>query len=70
MIDELAPTPSPAEQRIAFPSLSDEQLTSLTQWGDVRDVAAGDVLFSEGDRGVGFFVVLEGSVEILEHSSG
>ena len=33
-------------------------------------MAPGDVLFQEGDRGFSFFVVLEGTVEIVEESRG
>jgi len=36
----------------------------------VRPIAAGDVLFQEGDRGFSFYVVLDGAVEIVEQSRG
>ncbi|HEX3704775.1 MAG TPA: FAD-dependent oxidoreductase [Vicinamibacterales bacterium] len=36
----------------------------------MRPIAAGDVLFEEGDRGFSFYVVLEGAVEIVEQSRG
>jgi CRP-like cAMP-binding protein len=36
----------------------------------VLPIAPGDVLFQEGDRGLSFYVVLEGAVEIVEQSRG
>ncbi len=36
----------------------------------MRRVAAGDVLFKEGDRDFSFYVVLSGAIEIVEHSHG
>jgi thioredoxin reductase (NADPH) len=38
--------------------------------GRLRAVETGDVLFAEGDRGFSFYVVLDGTVEIVEHSRG
>ena len=55
---------------VAFPTLSAKDLAALTARGQPREVGAGDVLFAEGDREFSFFVVLEGSIEIVEHSRG
>jgi thioredoxin reductase (NADPH) len=52
----------------AFPTLGPKDLAALTARGHPRDVQAGEVLFSEGDRDFGVFVVLEGGVEIVDHS--
>jgi thioredoxin reductase (NADPH) len=60
----------PSEQETAFPQLTDAQIDLLRPGGRVRDVKAGDVLFAEGDRGFSFYVVLDGAVEIIEHSRG
>src|SRR5258705_115320 len=60
----------PSEHDIAFPRLSRAQIDALRRWGQVRSIAPGDVLFKEGDRRFSFFVVLEGSVEIVEQSRG
>src|SRR4029453_2998293 len=60
----------PSEHDVAFPRLSRAQIDALRRWGHVRPIAPGDVLFQEGDRGVSFYVVLEGAVEIVEHSRG
>jgi thioredoxin reductase (NADPH) len=58
------------EYDIAFPTLSDHDLAALTARGHPRQVRAGEVLFAEGDRNRPFFVVLEGSIEIVGHSKG
>ncbi|HEX3583247.1 MAG TPA: cyclic nucleotide-binding domain-containing protein [Thermoanaerobaculia bacterium] len=34
---------------------------------DLRDYAAGDVIFTEGDAGDSMYAVLEGDVEITKH---
>ena len=56
------------EHDIAFPVLSDRQLEQLAARGRERRVRAGEILFREGDRDFGFFVVLEGAVEIVAHT--
>jgi thioredoxin reductase (NADPH) len=58
------------EREIAFPRLTVSQIDALRPWGRVRPVDSGEVLFAEGDRGFSFFVVLDGAVEIVEHSRG
>lgn len=58
------------DQELAFPRLSARQIADLRSRGTVRDVSVGDVLFADGDRDFGFFVVLSGAVEIVELSSG
>ena len=58
------------EHDIAFPTLSDHDLAALTARGHPRQVRAGEVLFAEGDRNRSFFVVLEGSIQIVGHSKG
>jgi thioredoxin reductase (NADPH) len=60
----------PSERDTAFPQLTDAQVDRLRPGGRVRDVKAGDVLLAEGDRGFSFYVVLDGVVEIIEHSRG
>ena len=58
------------DREIAFPRLTASQIDTLRPWGRVRPVDGGEVLFAEGDRGFSFFVVLDGAVEIVEHSRG
>ncbi|HEX7337253.1 MAG TPA: FAD-dependent oxidoreductase [Gemmatimonadales bacterium] len=58
------------EQDIAFPTLNEPNLAALAARGHLREVRAGEVLFAEGDRNRSFFVVLEGSIEIVGHTRG
>jgi thioredoxin reductase (NADPH) len=59
-----------ADTELAFPVLTPAQIDSLRGSGHLRSVTAGEVLFQEGDRGFCFYVVIAGSVEIVETSSG
>jgi thioredoxin reductase (NADPH) len=65
-----ATSPSDPYARTAetFPRLTDEQVARVAAFGAVEDVAAGTVLFEIDDRGVDFFLVLEGFIEIYEPS--
>jgi thioredoxin reductase (NADPH) len=56
----------PPDRNGAFPRLTEAQRDRLREIGTVRDVAAGDILFREGDPGYDFFVVEEGSVTIVD----
>ncbi len=49
-----------------FPRLTDEQVRRVASFGTVEDLPAGTVLFERDDRGVDFFLVLAGHVEIYE----
>lgn len=57
-----------AREREVFPILSDAQIERIMVFGVVEDLPRGHVLFEHGDRGPDFFVVLQGSIEIHEHS--
>src|SRR5262249_44612463 len=50
------------------PVLTSEQLRRLEVFGSKERVAVGTVLFDEGDRGIDFFVVLAGAIEICHRS--
>jgi thioredoxin reductase (NADPH) len=50
----------------AFPRLSDAQIVALDAQGQRRPIQPGEVLFAEGDRDFGFFVVLAGRVASVE----
>jgi thioredoxin reductase (NADPH) len=52
----------------AFPTLLPEQVDALGPWGTVRSAAAGEYLWRAGQRGYGLFVVLSGSIEIIDPS--
>lgn len=54
-----------SEEAAAFPTLSHAQIAALARVGEERAVKTGDILFAAGDRDPCFFVVLEGSVEIV-----
>jgi thioredoxin reductase (NADPH) len=58
------------DKDIAFPALRPQDLAALELRGEVGEVHDGEVLFAEGDTNVDFFVVLEGEIEIAEHSRG
>jgi thioredoxin reductase (NADPH) len=60
----------PTEEEIAFPILNDSDLAIFRRRGHPRTVRAGDTLFSEGDRNFCFYIVVEGAIAIVEHSSG
>jgi thioredoxin reductase (NADPH) len=53
-----------------FPTLTDEQLERAAEFGVVEALPKGTVLFDRGDRGIDFFIVLEGRIEIYEHTTG
>jgi thioredoxin reductase (NADPH) len=55
-----------SDEDIAFPLLTDAQIDALRPRGRVRPVEAGEMLWKEGDRGFGFFVVLRGEMEIID----
>ena len=50
----------------AFPVLTAEQINRLRPLSKVREVKAGDILFEPGDSDIPFFVVLSGSMEIVQ----
>jgi len=60
-----APTAAPPTLR-----LTEEQIGLLRREGEVRQVAAGDVLFREGDYSHDFVVILAGRVMIVDHQAG
>ncbi|MDQ1432656.1 MAG: thioredoxin reductase [Actinomycetota bacterium] len=49
----------------AATTLGDAELAELAPYGEERDVAAGDVLFSPADDAYDFWVVVRGEVEIV-----
>ena len=48
------------------PVLDAAQLGVLRGYGSERDVAAGDVLFADGDQTYDLIVLLEGTADIIE----
>jgi CRP-like cAMP-binding protein len=63
-----ADLPETPDTQGAFPRLSDAQLALLEQCGGRRrPVRRGEALFREGDDGYDFFVVLAGTVAVVEN---
>jgi thioredoxin reductase (NADPH) len=50
----------------AFPTLTAEQIDRIRAVSKVRKVKVGDILFEPGDSNVPFFVLLSGSLEIVQ----
>ena len=50
----------------AFPTWDAATVDELRDYGDERAVAAGEVLLEAGRRPEGFFVVLDGEVEVVQ----
>lgn len=53
-----------------FPILDAAQIARLMPLGQERSVAAGEIVFDQGDSEHGVFVVLEGSIELVKVASG
>jgi len=59
--------PMPAEVNAqAFPVLTAEQIDRIRPLSKVRKVKTGDILFEPGDTDIPFFVLLSGSMEIVQ----
>ena len=50
----------------AFPRLSDDAIAALAEQGTRKPTSEGELLFAEGDASYDFFVVLSGTVEIVQ----
>jgi thioredoxin reductase (NADPH) len=62
-----APVPSALDQRTqAFPVLTEAQINRIRPVGKVRTVQKGEILFEPGSTVVPFFVLLSGSMEIVQ----
>ena len=53
----------------AFPKLDDAQIARVANFGTELEAKAGEILFEQGDSARGVFVVLQGSIEILNVSN-
>lgn len=54
------------QRDVAFPKLDAAQIARLLPFGKARSAAAGEVLFDQGDSARGVFVLIEGTVEIVD----
>ncbi|HLK64181.1 MAG TPA: FAD-dependent oxidoreductase [Bryobacteraceae bacterium] len=53
------------QREVAFPQLDAPQIERLLPFGTRREAAAGEILFDQGDSNRGVFILLEGSIEIV-----
>ena len=51
-----------------FPRLDQRQLADLVPFGERRRYPAGEMLFTEGDRHVGMFVLLSGRLDVVRRT--
>jgi thioredoxin reductase (NADPH) len=63
---ELDPTDPLNRLAQTFPQLSPEMAKRVATFGTEETLAEGTYVFRRGDRGVDFFLVLEGAIEILD----
>jgi thioredoxin reductase (NADPH) len=62
----MAATPTFAQnQELLFPKLTDEQIQRLTPRGTRRSAKQDEIIFEQGARTGSFFIVLSGSVEVV-----
>ena len=54
----------------AFPVLTSPQIERLRPYGKLRQVHAGEILFQPGDTDLPFFVLLSGSLDIVQSDVG
>ena len=60
-------TPFSADVRgEAFPVLTEQQINRIRPLSKLRKVKVGEILFEPGDSNVPFFVLLSGSMEIVQ----
>lgn len=62
------PTDPYEREAQTFPRLTPEQIARAATFGAEETLPAGAALYERGERGVDFFIVLEGKIEILDHS--
>ncbi len=63
---EIDPTDPYQREGQTFPTLSEDMVTRVTQFGGVESLPKGTMVFERGQRGVDFFLVLDGSIEIFD----
>lgn len=61
---------APADESVAYPVFTDDQLTRLRGYGTVCPVRAGEILFSPDDDDYDLLIVLSGGIEVTEDSRG
>ena len=67
---EAVPAPETPDRNGEFPRLSDEQISALAALGERRRTRPNEVLYRTGDLNCDFFVVLDGTVAMVEEYGG
>jgi signal-transduction protein with cAMP-binding, CBS, and nucleotidyltransferase domain len=57
---------TPEQHALRFPKLTDAQVSQLAPSSAQRRVNAHEILFDQGTAGHGVYIVLTGSIEIVE----
>src|ERR1043165_9439828 len=60
------PTDPYLREAQTFPTLTAEMLERVCKFGTREHLTPGQTLFTNGERGVDFFVVLSGAVEVYD----
>jgi len=58
--------PSAQRREATFPRLTEAQQARLCRYGRRRPTHAGEVVFDQGDVGTNFFVILSGTLEVVQ----
>ncbi|MCY1058249.1 cyclic nucleotide-binding domain-containing thioredoxin-disulfide reductase [Nannocystis sp. SCPEA4] len=58
--------PSAQRREATFPRLSEAQQARLCRYGRRRPTRAGEVVFDQGDVGTNFFIILSGTLEVVQ----
>jgi thioredoxin reductase (NADPH) len=64
--EDADPTDPYLREAQTFPTLTAEMVERIAGFGTRERLAKGEMLFGSGDRGVDFFVVLSGAVEVYD----
>ncbi len=62
-------SPAP-DEAVAFPALTDAQVSALGAFGSRRTTRAGEVLYRQGDATYDFYVVLSGEIDVVADEGG
>lgn len=65
---DIDPTDPYAREAQIFPRLSEEMATRIGRYGKEEQLSAGTLVFERHQRGVDFFFVLDGSIEIFDRN--
>ncbi|HTC23128.1 MAG TPA: cyclic nucleotide-binding domain-containing protein [Gemmatimonadales bacterium] len=68
----MAALPDPYEQRREqmFPRLTPSQIERIARHGTRRRVKKGDILVEQGDHAIPFYVIIEGTIQIVRPHDG